>query len=114
VEERLATADHVVIEQDQLPGSELVGSRFGANVSVIFVDAGPGEGPRLHRHAYEEVFIVLEGESTFTVGTERVQARAGQILIVRPGVAHAFVNSGAGRLRQIDIHPSGTFITEWL
>jgi quercetin dioxygenase-like cupin family protein len=30
-------------------------------MSVITVDAAPGEGPDLHRHPYEEVFAVLEG-----------------------------------------------------
>jgi len=29
-------------------------------------------------------------------------------------VAHKFVNSGAGRLRQVDIHASDHFVTEWL
>jgi mannose-6-phosphate isomerase-like protein (cupin superfamily) len=112
---KTSTVDYLVVERDRLPASELEGRNYsGANVSVIFVDVGPGEGPRLHRHPYEEVFIVLEGESTFTVGAARVAARAGQVVIVRPGVAHAFVNSGAGRLRQIDIHPSGSFVTEWL
>jgi quercetin dioxygenase-like cupin family protein len=45
-----------------LPDSELQGYLFGgANVCLIFVDMEPGDGPRLHRHAYEEIFIVLEG-----------------------------------------------------
>ena len=57
---------------------------------------------------------MLEGQPTFTVGAHTVETRAGQIIIVRPGVAHNFVNSGEGRLRQIDIRPSGTFVTEWL
>jgi mannose-6-phosphate isomerase-like protein (cupin superfamily) len=112
---RTSTTDYLVIERGELRDAELQGCEYGGiNVSVIFVDAGPGEGPRLHRHAYEEVFIMLEGRSLFTVGAHNVEARAGQILIVRPGVAHKFVNAGEGPLRQIDIHPSGTFITEWL
>ncbi len=63
---------------------------------------------------YEEIFIVLEGQATYTVGSDTVQARAGQVLIVQPGVPHKFVNSGSGRLRQIDIHASDRFVTEWL
>jgi quercetin dioxygenase-like cupin family protein len=115
MENQSSVLDYLVIERDQLPESELEGRDFGgANVSVIFVDAAPGEGPRLHRHPYEEIFIVLEGQSRFTVGADTVEARAGQIVIVWPGVPHAFVNSGEGRLRQIDIHPSGHFATEWL
>jgi mannose-6-phosphate isomerase-like protein (cupin superfamily) len=110
---RTSTGEYLVVERDELRDAELRGCEYGeVNVSLIFVDAGPGEGPRLHRHAYEEIFIVLEGQSRFTVGAHTVEARAGQIIIVRPGVAHRFVNAGEGHLRQIDSHPSGTFVTE--
>jgi mannose-6-phosphate isomerase-like protein (cupin superfamily) len=34
--------------------------------------------------------------------------------MVQPGVPHKFVNSGAGPLRQIDIHANDRFVTEWL
>ena len=113
--ERASGADYIVTDRDQLPTAELAGrDHGGAHVSLIFVDVGPGEGPRLHRHPYEEVFIVLEGHPTFTVGADTLEARPGQIVIVQPEVAHTFVNSGKGRLRQIDIHPRGTFVTEWL
>ena len=114
-DERTSTADDLAIERGELRDAELQGREYGGvNVSAIFVDAGPGEGPRLHRHAYEEIFIMLEGKSRFTVGNHTVEARSGQIIVVRPGVAHKFVNAGEVRLRQIDIHPSGTFITERL
>ena len=109
-------ATYLVVERDQLPDSKLQGYLFGgANVCLIFVDMGPGEeGPRLHHHVYEEVFVILEGQATYTVGSETVEARAGQVLIVQPGVPHKFVNSGSGRLRQVDIHASDRFVTEWL
>ena len=108
-------SDYLVVERDQLPESELQGYLFGgARVCLIFVDMEPGEGPRLHRHAYEEIFVVLEGQASYTVGSETVKAQAGQVLIVQPGVPHKFVNSGAGPLRQIDIHASDRFVTEWL
>lgn len=108
-------AGFIVVERDDLPDSELEGARYGgANFSLIFVDLAPDDGPRLHRHPYEEVFIVLEGSPRFTVGSQTVEARPGQVLIVRPQVAHKFINAGAGRLRQIDIHASPSFRTEWL
>jgi mannose-6-phosphate isomerase-like protein (cupin superfamily) len=93
---------------------EVPGTEMGAGVSVIVVDAAPGEGPRLHRHAYREVFVVLEGEATFTLGDEQRVVRAGETAVAPAGVAHGFVNSGQGRLRQVDIHESPRFETEWL
>jgi quercetin dioxygenase-like cupin family protein len=108
-------AGYVVVDRDQLVDSELQGYQFGAaNVCLIFVDLEPGDGPRLHRHPYEEIFIVLEGQAKFTVGSDTVEAHAGQVLIVHPGIPHKFVNSGDGRLRQVDIHASARFVTEWL
>jgi mannose-6-phosphate isomerase-like protein (cupin superfamily) len=77
-------------------------------------DLPPGEGPRLHKHPYAEVFIIQEGRATYTVGTTTLDAAAGQVLIVPAETPHKFVNSGDGRLRQIDLHLNKQFITEWL
>jgi mannose-6-phosphate isomerase-like protein (cupin superfamily) len=84
------------------------------NVSLILVEVPPGQGPRLHRHPYPEVFVVHGGQALFTVGSEVVSAHAGQALIVPQGVAHKFVNSGRVRLRQTDIHAATQIQTEWL
>jgi quercetin dioxygenase-like cupin family protein len=93
---------------------EAPGEDTGASVSVIVVDAEPGAGPRLHRHAYEEVFVVLEGEATFSLGEEEHVVRAGEIAVAPAGVPHRFVNSGGSQLRQVDIHLHPRFETEWL
>jgi mannose-6-phosphate isomerase-like protein (cupin superfamily) len=69
---------------------------------------------KLHQHPYQEVFIILEGSVTYTVGADTVQAKAGQIIIAPANTPHAFTNSGATQLRQIDIHLNKQFITEWL
>ena len=94
---------------------EFVGADHGGTrACLIFVDAPPGGGPSLHRHPYDEIFVVEAGEATFTAdGVERV-VRSGEMVVVPAGVAHAFVNSGAGPLRQVDIHLSAQFSTEWL
>ena len=94
---------------------ELVGDEIGGiAASVIFVDAEPGQGPQLHKHAYAELFFVLEGEATFSDGRERRVVGPGGVVVVPPAQPHGFVNSGRGRLRQIDVHLSGRFVTEWL
>lgn len=92
--------------------NEFQGYHHDAGVSFIVIDAPPGSGPKLHKHPYEEVFVVLEGSVTFTAGDETIEAGGGQV-VVPAGVAHGFFNSGAGRLRQVDIHASERFITEW-
>jgi mannose-6-phosphate isomerase-like protein (cupin superfamily) len=94
--------------------TETSGESIAAGVSLIQVDLAPGRGPALHRHPYAEVFVVVEGEATFTLGEAERVVGAGEVVVAPAGVAHRFVNSGAGRLRQIDIHESPRFITEWL
>ena len=86
----------------------------GADVSFFMVDASPGRGPSLHKHDYDEVFVVQEGQATMTAGDREIVVGAGDIVVVPAGQPHGFVNSGDGPLRQIDIHLSPRYVTEWL
>ena len=91
------------------------GYRYGgANVSFFLSDTPPGGGPSLHTHPYEEVFMVQEGELTFTVGSTTIEASGGHIVVAPAGAPHKFINSGTGRARHIDIHTSPRMATEWL
>ena len=107
-----------IIKQSELPfdviAHEFVGEDHGVEFTFLLVDAAPGEGPKMHRHPYSEVLIVQEGEATVTVGGQTAIAGAGDIVVVPPSTPHRFVNSGSGRLRQVDIHASPRFVTEWL
>ncbi len=106
------------VRVDELPFSnvahELVGAEHGGSVTLVLVNAPPGAGPRMHRHPYEEILIAQDGEATFRLGLAERIVRAGEIVIVAAGQAHAFTNTGTGPLRQIDIHVSPHFDTEWL
>jgi len=113
------TPDHVVVDRSELAYDDhtwqLEGHRYAdAGVSLILVEMPPGEGVRLHRHAYGEVFVVHEGRATYTVGAATLEVRAGQVVIVSPGVPHGFVSTGDAPLRQTDIHLSERIVTEWL
>ena len=83
-------------------------------VSFIWIDLPPGEGPRLHKHPYEEIFIVQEGRPRFTVGTETLDAQPGQIIVVPPETPHKFVNNGPGRARLVCLQSNPKLETEWL
>jgi len=68
--------------------------------------ASSGVGPKLHRHPYAETFIVQEGQATFTVGDDRIEARAGDVVVAQANVPRAFVNSGQDELRSVtSTHP---------
>ena len=94
--------------------SRFEGKEHGATVSFFVSRFAPGRGPALHRHPYEETFIIEEGTATFVVEGRTVIARAGQVVVVPAGAAHSFVNSGYGILRQVSIHPSDRMIQEWV
>ena len=102
----------------ELPGSERArrfeGKDHGAQVSFFLSLHAPGEGPGLHRHPYEETFILLGGTATFTVGDETIEAAPGHVLIVPPNTPHKFLNSGDGRLQQVSIHSAPEMSQEWL
>ena len=104
-----------VIKRSELPEHELVGADHGgAGVSLIFVDNTPGRGPAQHTHPYEEVFITLEGEATFTVAGEQIVAGPDDVVIVPGETPHGFTNSGDGPLRMVNIHVNPVFDTTWL
>jgi quercetin dioxygenase-like cupin family protein len=107
------------VHQTDLPlvgmSYEFIGANHGGtSLSFFLVNGEPGMGPRLHKHDYDEVVYVIEGKSTWTVGDSVREGRPGDILIVRAGEPHKFINSGTGILRQIDIHLNPTFETTWL
>ena len=104
-----------IIAKEELPYGKIAhkfeGYRYGdVGVSFFLVDSPPGAGAVLHTHPYEEVFVTLEGQATFTVGDATIVVGAGQVVVAPASVPHKFVNSGTGPLRQVDIHPSGRIL----
>lgn len=115
----METLPYTVINRDDLPRGgntfEFEGVRYPeTKVSFIWVDMPPGGTIRLHKHPYQEIFIVQEGVSTFVVGSTTLEAHSGQIILVPANTPHKFMNRGSTRLRQVDIHVSKQFITDWL
>ena len=108
-----------IIAREELPHSgtayRFEGNSYGgADVSFFLSETPPGRGPQLHRHPYDEVFVVQEGGLTFTVRDATIEATGGQIVVAPAGTPHKFVNSGTGRALHIDIHTGRRMTTEWL
>jgi quercetin dioxygenase-like cupin family protein len=103
-----------LINVSRLEDGSLKGADHGATISLILDHSEPGQGPRLHRHPYDETWVVQEGNVTFQLGEERIKTGPGDIVIAPPGVPHKFTNDGPGRSNLVCIHANPTMVTEWL
>lgn len=109
---------HVIPRAEQKPSPNRTvlfeGGQYGAPVSVFLMDAEPGQGPRLHIHPYSETWIIHSGQAEFTVDTQTITGKAGDIIVVEPQTPHRFVNTGTERLQMTCIHASERVIQSWL
>src|ERR1700704_1034729 len=106
------------IHSNQLPGGDssrgFEGKDYGAGLTLILVNVETGQGPNLHRHPYEEIFVVHAGTGSFFVDESEGKARAGDAVTPPAAPPHRFINSGSDRLQLTAIHHNATFVTEWL
>jgi quercetin dioxygenase-like cupin family protein len=88
------------------------GDETGGGLTVVEQVAAPGAVAALHRHPYQEVFYVLDGELEFTglVNGQRdvFTVGPGGTVHAAPGVAHGYRNTGAVPARFLAImQPAG-------
>jgi mannose-6-phosphate isomerase-like protein (cupin superfamily) len=95
-------------------GSNIRGIDHDASISLILDNSPPGHGPRLHRHPYDETWVIHDGSIVFELDGEQIQAGPGDVVIAPAGAAHKFISQGPGRCSLVCIHASPTFQTEWL
>ena len=89
-------------DEDQgLPHIGLVGDTYtilvagrdtAGKYTLIDMHVPPGGGPPAHRHDFEEMFTVLDGEVQVTFRGETTIARAGQTINVPANAPHVFRN----------------------
>ena len=106
-----------LVREEQLPfvgmSHQFVGAEQGeVGISIYFVRAEPGRGPRRHRHPYDKVVLVREGRARWTVNGREVEVGPGEILVVKAGEIHTFVAIGDVPLVQSDIHLAPRFEQE--
>ena len=95
-------------EDQSLPHIGLVGDTYtilvtghdtAGRYTLIDMHVPPGGGPPPHRHDFEEMFTVLDGEVQVTFRGETIVARAGQTINVQANAPHAFANAGQAPVR---------------
>lgn len=98
------------------PGSQVEtfhGFEHGANLSFFLVHFLPGQGPKKHRHPYEETFILLDGEIEAIVDGQVKTIGSGKIVVIPAGTWHEFRNRSEKPLLMVNLHPVPKMITEW-
>jgi quercetin dioxygenase-like cupin family protein len=86
----------------------LTGDQTAGRYTLIDMHVPPGGGPPPHRHDFEEMFTVLDGEVELTFRGERMVARAGETVNVPANAPHAFTNTSGRPARLLCLcSPSG-------
>ena len=95
-------------EDQALPHLGLVGDTYTILISgddtagkytLIDMYVPPGGGPPPHRHDFEEMFTVLEGEVELSFRGEQLVARAGETVNVPANAPHGFRNASGTAAR---------------
>jgi quercetin dioxygenase-like cupin family protein len=105
-------------DKDQgLPHFGLVGDTYTVLVSghdtagkytLIDMHVPPGGGPPPHRHDFEEMFTVLEGEVELSFRGQQLVAKAGETVNVPANAPHGFRNGSSEAVRLLCLcAPSG-------
>jgi mannose-6-phosphate isomerase-like protein (cupin superfamily) len=103
---------HITASKERI--SRLQGSEHGASISLILDHSQPGEGPRLHRHPYDETWVVHDGQLTFQLDAQQLKVGPGDVVIAPAGAPHKFINNGPHRCSLVCIHASPSISTQWL
>jgi quercetin dioxygenase-like cupin family protein len=86
----------------------------GGHVSVTEIVVGPhNAGPPLHRHDFDEVSCLLEGELIFQVEEKLVTKGAGELSFAPRNVAHTLANHSDAPARYLLICTPAGFERQW-
>ncbi|MBO0756894.1 MAG: cupin domain-containing protein [Bradyrhizobiaceae bacterium] len=81
----------------------LTGEDTDGRYCLIDMNVPPGGGPPSHRHDFEEMFTLIEGEIEFTFRGETSTVRAGSTINVPANAPHSFRNKSSGVARMLCI-----------
>jgi quercetin dioxygenase-like cupin family protein len=73
----------------------VAGEETGGRYCLIDMLVPPGGGPPPHRHDFEEMFTILDGEIELTFRGEVHRASAGSTLNIPANAPHSFKNNSA-------------------
>jgi quercetin dioxygenase-like cupin family protein len=77
------------------------GAQSGARYCLIDMHIPPDGGPPPHRHDFEEMFTLLEGELAFTFRGETSTIVAGSTVNIPANAPHSFKNASGKPVRML-------------
>ena len=77
------------------------GAQTAGRYSLIDMLVPDGSGPPPHRHDFEEMFTLLEGELEFTFRGETQTVRAGSTVNIPANAPHVFKNKSGNTVRML-------------
>ena len=77
----------------------VTGEDTAGKYTLIDMHVPPGGGPPAHRHDFEEMFTVLEGEVAATFRGERRTVRVGETINIPANAPHSFTNASEAPAR---------------
>ena len=92
----------LLIDTDELTVSEFV--------------RGPGvrgAQPHVHHH-HADAFLVMDGELTVTVGTDKLRASAGTLVVLPPDVMHGFDNDSTESALFYNLHMPASGFADYM
>lgn len=93
----------------QLATVKATSADTGGAYTLVEIEAGPGYETPLHiHHREDETFWMIEGEATFQVGDETIEASAGAYLFGPRGVKHKWT-AGPRGARMLYLFAPGGF-----
>jgi len=79
------------------------------NVTLGLGRLPPGGALHEHRHAQEEIYLVLEGSGLVTVAGAETTVEAGSAVFIPGDAPHSCENTGASDLRVAYVFPADSF-----
>ncbi len=89
---------HSSIEKFNLPGlvhQTLASRAQGINGMEVWLQTvAPSAATPIHRHACEEVIVILRGTGQITISDEVINFGADSTIVIPPDAVHQLINSG--------------------
>jgi len=101
----VADPDSSEVRRDAVVGDTysilISGAQTAGRYSLIDMIVPDGSGPPPHRHDFEEMFTVLEGELEFTFRGETTTVHAGSSMNIPANAPHRFKNTSGSTVHML-------------